>query len=179
MRKTKRLIVRPLELHDYENWRQAHSMHRPPQNEWDETAWKDSELTLAKYKRYLRQMAERRRLDKHYSFGVFRRDDGILLGHVVFMDVSRNIFQNAYLGYGIFNNYWGQGYASEACRAGIEIGFKDLRLQGVKWVSCLYKQVSSPKQNSITRTGRVTRFRFLWCKQVHVTALTLTKIYCV
>lgn len=132
MRKTKRLILRPLEVSDYENWRQAYSMLHPSQNEWDESPWKDSELTLAKFRKHLREKQKQSRQDKFYEFGVFRRDDGVLIGRVLFMDISRMIFQNAYIGYQIFNNYWGEGYASEACRAGIEIAFKDLKLHRIE-----------------------------------------------
>lgn len=132
MHKTKRLILRPLELHDYENWRQAYAMLRPAQNEWDEGPWKESELTLAKYKKLLKNLKDLSKKDQLYDFAVFRRDDGVLLGFVRLMNVSRLIFQNAYLGYRIFNNYWGEGYASEACRSGIEIAFKDLKLHRVE-----------------------------------------------
>lgn len=128
MRQTKRLVVRPLELHDYENWRQAYSMLHPAQNEWDEGPWKDSELTLAKYKKHLKALSDLRKKDKHYDYGVFRKDDGVFVGLIGIMNVSRHIFQNAYLGYRIFNNYWGQGYASEACRGAIQIAVKDLKL---------------------------------------------------
>lgn len=128
MKSLKRVVVRPLELHDYENWRQAYSMLHPAQNEWDEGPWKDSELTLAKYKLNLKRLAELRKSDKHYDYGIFRKDDGVLLGFIGIMNVTRHIFQNAYFGYRIFNPYWGEGYASEACRAAIQIAFKDLKL---------------------------------------------------
>lgn len=117
-----------MEIHDYENWRQAYSSLRPPQNEWDEGPWRESELTLGKYKGHLKDRVRQGREDKWYEFGIFRKDDGVLLGFLQFMDVSRMIFQNAYLGYRIFNNYWGHGYASEACRGALEIAFKDLKL---------------------------------------------------
>lgn len=107
-------------------------MLHPPQNDWDEGAWKDSELTLAKYKKTLRQQKQLRDQDKFYNFGVFRKDDGVYVGMVTLMDVSRAIFQNAYLGYRIFNTYWGHGYATEACRGAIEIAFKDLKLHRVE-----------------------------------------------
>lgn len=132
MRQTKRLILRPLELHDYENWRQAYSMFHPAQNEWDESAWKDSELTLAKYKALLKKLSVMRKKDELYDYAVFRKDDGVFIGFVRFMDVSRAIFQNAFMGYRIFNNYWGEGYASEACRLGLQIAFKDLKLHRVE-----------------------------------------------
>lgn len=131
MKKTKRLILRPLALHDYENWRQAHSMEHPPQNAWDEGPWKDSELTKAKYKAHLQKLKARLKTGT-YDFGIFRQDDGLLIGRVLLMDVSRGIFQNAYLGYHIFNKYWGEGYASEACRGALDIAFQELKLHRVE-----------------------------------------------
>lgn len=131
-KKTSRLIIRPLEIHDYENWAQAYSMLRPPQNEWDETNWVESELTLKKFKALLKEESQQRLHDKNYRFGIFRKDDGMLIGTVALMDISRGIFQNAYLGYRILNIYWNQGYATEACEAAIKIAFKDLKLHRIE-----------------------------------------------
>ncbi|QDK38378.1 GNAT family N-acetyltransferase [Bdellovibrio sp. NC01] len=131
-KKTERLILRPLELYDYENWAQAYSSMRPPQNEWDETNWVDSELTLKKFKELLKKQNLLRAQDKFYEFGIFRKDDGMYIGMVTLMDISRAIFQNAYLGYRIFNNHWNNGYASEACEAAIHIAFKDLKLHRIE-----------------------------------------------
>lgn len=129
---TPRLIIRPLALHDYENWCQAHSCQRPPQNEWDGTNWKASELTLAKFKAHLKIEKKLREQDKSYYFGIFRKDDGVLVGLVSLMDISRGVFQNAYLGYRIFNNFWGQGFAQESCQAALAIAFKNLKLHRVE-----------------------------------------------
>lgn len=125
---TPRLIIRPLVLEDHENWRQTYSSLRPALNEWDENPWDDKELTLQKFKQLLKIQRERRLKDSYYEFGVFRKDDGVLVGSVSLMDVSRGIFQNAYLGYRVFNPFWSQGYAQEACKAAKTIAFKDLKL---------------------------------------------------
>ncbi|WII73674.1 GNAT family protein [Bdellovibrio sp. 22V] len=125
---TKRLIIRPLEEYDFENWAQAHSSMRSPQNEWDETNWDDSELTLKKFKAILKEQKQKRSADHFYDFGIFRKDDGILIGTVSLMDISRGVFQNAYLGYRIYNNFWGHGYAQEACKAAFHLAFKNLKL---------------------------------------------------
>ncbi|XGC79762.1 GNAT family N-acetyltransferase [Bdellovibrio bacteriovorus] len=129
---TKRLIIRPLEISDYENWAQSYSNMHPPQNEWDESAWDDSELTKQKFKEHLKLEKQNRLKDHFYDFGIFRKDDGVLIGTVKLMDISRGIFQNAYLGYRIFNPYWGNGYAQEACKAAIQIAFKNLDLHRVE-----------------------------------------------
>lgn len=131
-KKTSRLILRPLEAFDYENWVQAHSCLLPPQNEWDETNWAESALTKKKFRDLLKIQSLQRSQDHFYEFGIFRKDDGALLGTVSLMDISRGIFQNAYLGYRIFNIYWGQGYAQEACKAAIAIAFKNLKLHRIE-----------------------------------------------
>lgn len=129
---TRRLILRPLEDQDYENWAQAYSCLHPPQNEWDEANWQDKELEPEKFRELLDRQETLRNIDKCYDFGVFRKEDGILVGMVHLMDISRGIFQNAYLGYRIYNNYWNQGYATEACKGVISLAFKELKLHRVE-----------------------------------------------
>lgn len=129
---TKRLIIRPLEPYDFENWAQAHSNLRPPQNEWDETNWDESELTKAKFRKLLQTEKKNRAKDHFYDFGIFRKEDGVLIGKVCLMDISRGVFQNAYVGYRIFNIYWGHGYAQEATKAAVQLAFKNLNLHRVE-----------------------------------------------
>lgn len=50
------------------------------------------------------------------------------MGGISLMDISRQAFQNANLGYWIFNNHWGKGYGKEAVRLAIDIAFRDLKL---------------------------------------------------
>lgn len=131
-KKTQRLILRPLEEADYDNWVQAYSSMKPAQNEWDESSWAESELTRKKFKELLKKQRQLRVRDHYYEFGVFLKDDGVLIGQVHLMDISRAVFQNAYLGYRIFNPYWGNGFAQEATRGCIEIAFKKLKLHRVE-----------------------------------------------
>ena len=48
------------------------------------------------------------------------------------MDISRDIFQNAYLGYGVFSPFWRQGYGKEGSAAILEVAFTTLRLHRVE-----------------------------------------------
>ncbi|RYZ83871.1 MAG: N-acetyltransferase, partial [Proteobacteria bacterium] len=132
MRETDRLHIRALVPGDYENWQQAYSMLKPAKNKWDESPWKLSELTKLKFCLLLATHKKLRASDDSYWYGIFRNDDGVLLGMISLMDISRNNFQNAYIGYRIFNNYWGQGYATEACRATLDVGFKELKLHRIE-----------------------------------------------
>lgn len=122
------VFIRELGSGDYENWAQAYAMLGPAQNEWDEGPWKDSELTRAKFREMLREQVKHRNLDQKYSFGIFRQDDGVLVGLAYLMDVSRGVFQNAYVGYRIFNPYWGHGYATAAVRLVTALAFTKLKL---------------------------------------------------
>lgn len=132
IKKTKRLEIRPLELRDYQAWCEAYSEMREPQNEWDETNWDPKFLTKAAFGKLLRTQQQERQLDRGYAFGVFRRDDGRLIGSMGLWDVSRGRFQNAYIGYRIFNSYWMYGYGAEAVEATCEIGFRSLNLHRIE-----------------------------------------------
>jgi ribosomal-protein-alanine N-acetyltransferase len=103
-----------------------------PRNEWDEGPWRESELTSVKFRELLRAEEKLRKTDRQYSFGIFRRDDGVLVGHVYLMDISRGVFQNAYVGYRIFNPFWGQGYATAALKLSAQIAFKKLKLHRIE-----------------------------------------------
>lgn len=126
--KTQRLIIRPLEASDYEVWKSAYSEMRPVQNRWDETNWHAAYLTRAAFRKNLSVQKKKRDRDQDYYFHIFRKDDGALIGHVSLMDISRGLFQNAYLGYRVYNSYWGYGYAKEAVSALTKFSFRHLGL---------------------------------------------------
>lgn len=131
-KRTKRLTIRFLTSKDYEAWVDAYSCQREVQNDWDETNWEKKYLTRAEFQKILLSQKQHRDFDKSYVFGIFRNDDGALIGHLSLNDISRAHFQNAYLGYRIFNHHWGFGYAKEAVKAVLEIGFKNLRLHRIE-----------------------------------------------
>lgn len=129
--KTKRLVIRPLELKDYPAWVRAFTTMRAPQNTWDRKNRPLEELTLAKFKKILREQKAMRAKDYFYDLAVFDKK-GEILGTVSLMNVVRGLSQTAFLGYGILNPYWGQGFGKEAVRAGIEWGFRELKLHRIE-----------------------------------------------
>jgi ribosomal-protein-alanine N-acetyltransferase len=131
-KKTRRLDIRPLELKDYSAWKSALSEQREVQNQWDETNWDEKFLTPAEFKKTLARHKQQRDLDKNYFMAIFRRDDGAMIGFMSLMDISRAIFQNAYLGYRIFNTHWLYGYGKEAAVGLMELGFKNLLLHRIE-----------------------------------------------
>jgi RimJ/RimL family protein N-acetyltransferase len=50
--------------------------------------------------------------------------------------------RQADIGYELDQNYWGQGYATEAARAVVEYGFSQLRVHRV-WASCVADNLGS------------------------------------
>lgn len=125
---TKRLVLRPLSLSDYEVWKETYLTLPHPKNEWDRGPRPSSSLTLAKFKIILKNQKKHRADDFFYDLVAFEKKSGQIVGYVSLMDISRAVFQNAYLGYGVLSRYWGQGYGKEMIAATMEIAFKDCKL---------------------------------------------------
>lgn len=125
----KKVIVRPYKASDFEAWKSAYiSILTKQKNVWDITAQRDEKnLRKVDFNKILNSQKKNRDDDYFFDFGIFLKD-GTLVGGVSIMDISRQVFQNAYLGYRIFNNHWGKGYGKEGVRLGIEIAFKELKL---------------------------------------------------
>ena len=131
-RSFKNLTVRPLRTSDYRSWKRAYLGLQPKKrNSWDIPARSEDELTKDEFLRILKSQKENRDKDYFFDFGIFLKD-GSLVGGVALMDISRQVFQNAYLGYRIFNTHWGKGYGTIAVRLAIEIGFQDLNLHRIE-----------------------------------------------
>ncbi len=64
-----------------------------------------------------------------YSFAITRLDSGELVGAVGLHPDP--LHPRAELGYWIGVPYWGQGYATEAARAAVDFGFRELKLHRI------------------------------------------------
>ena len=63
---------------------------------------------------------------EHATFGVFRREDGALVG-VIGLAIE-GMHSRGELGYWVGMPYWNHGYCTEAARAVVEFAFRRLRL---------------------------------------------------
>lgn len=126
--RTKRLILRPLKISDYNVWLDSWVKRLPAQSKWDSGPKAQKECTKAiflKLKRRLRQLAKD---DDYYRLYVFEKKSGEIVGEIDFDVYVRSTHQFSNFGYQIYNPYWGKGYGQEAAKAGLKIGFKDLKL---------------------------------------------------
>jgi ribosomal-protein-alanine N-acetyltransferase len=130
--KTKRLIIRPYEVKDIKAWQDAYAGMYKAQNSWDLNPRVLKDLTPSNFKKLLKVQKEQRAKETFYDFAVFLKDTGELIGTVALMDISRGVFQNAYLGYRIFNKHWNKGYGKEMVAASFQLAFKDLKLHRVE-----------------------------------------------
>jgi len=129
---TKRLIIRPLDKNDYKAWLDANTKSLPPQNPWDIKKKEKNKLTKKEFLKIIKFHKKNLKEDEAYHFALFLKKNGSYIGIMSLMSVTRNIFQNAFLGYFIFNNHWRQGYAKEAGMAILKIAFNELNLHRVE-----------------------------------------------
>ena len=130
--KTKRLEIRFFQPKDFNAWRDLWLHLPPPKNSWDMKPRVQRDLTKAKFAALLSAGKKRRKKDTYYDFKGFERKTGAWIGTVSLMDVMRGVFQNAYLGYTVFNPYWSKGYGFEMCSAVIDLGFRELKLHRIE-----------------------------------------------
>ncbi|MDO9182370.1 MAG: GNAT family protein [Bacteriovorax sp.] len=130
--KTKRLIIRPLNETDYEMWKDAYISMLPPQNKWDQANSKPTSLKKSDFKKILTANKKNRKNESNVDYAIIDRKSKKYIGRVGFMSFIRSITQSAFLGYSLFNNHWGKGYAEEAVGAAIEIAFTKHKLHRVQ-----------------------------------------------
>lgn len=131
-RQTKRLIIRPLEKSDYEQWKLAYSTMLPQKNKFDHFLnKKPTELTKIQYNKLLKGHALRRKNEQYCDYAVFLKSTGAFIGRIGLGHFVRSVTQSAFAGYSLFNSYWGMGYAQESVDALIDIAFRDHHLHRV------------------------------------------------
>jgi len=122
--RTKRLILRLVQKSDYLLWKQSSLERLPKQNEFDKGPPSEKSLTRQSLNNWISGNKKARNIDLLYTFGVFDKKTNKYIGLVNFCVISRLCYQFANMGYEIHNQYWGNGYGTEAVRGGIELAFK-------------------------------------------------------
>jgi RimJ/RimL family protein N-acetyltransferase len=159
---TKRLILRPLKLSDYNTWFDAWTNRGPAKNRWDYGPMKAKDCGEKYFKWLLKRHRELAKKDDWYFFGIFEKKTGTLVGHVDLDIFVRGTHQFANFGYRLHNRYWGKGYGQEAARAGLHIGFKQLKLNRLEAAINLdnRKSIRLVKAIGMKREGIKRRYWF-------------------
>ncbi len=126
--RTKRLVIRPLKRSDYAAWFDAFTKGHPAQNKWDLTPRTRKASTPSIYEKMLNLQHDLAAGDQYYRWYVFRKSNCEIIGHIDFQIFARGSLQFANFGYQIYNRHWGMGYGQEAAKAGLQIGFQQLKL---------------------------------------------------
>ena len=131
-RSTKRLIIRPMQKSDYVQWKSAYSTMLPKKNKWDSSLNREeSQLTKPVFFKLLDDQKIKRQREDFCDYAIFLKSNGAFIGRVSLMNFVRSVTQSSFIGYALFNRYWGLGYAEEAVHALIDIAFKDHKLHRV------------------------------------------------
>lgn len=118
--KTERLILRPITIEDAEDIFEYSKLENVGSN----AGWKPHE-NLNETKEIMEQIF----IEKSDVFGIVLKQTNKLFGSLgLINDPKRENEKTRMLGYSISENYWGQGYMTEAAKEIIRYGFEELHL---------------------------------------------------
>lgn len=141
--RSERIELRPYRFSDFPLWREAYLGRKPKQHRYDEGTLKPSQFTPADFRaRVLRHRKAGRRATG-FTFPIFERKAGKLLGFIGYSVINAGD-RWANLGYAIHNQHWGKGYAAEAARLCLRLGFGPLDFHRIE-ASCEVGNQASAK----------------------------------
>ncbi|KIL51109.1 GNAT family N-acetyltransferase [Jeotgalibacillus campisalis] len=76
----------------------------------------------------INQFKSDRELDLGYHFGIFKNEDGELVGTITLFHVIRGSLQSAIVGYFLDQTHNGMGYTTEAVKLLVKHSFEELKL---------------------------------------------------
>ena len=133
--KTERLILRPPQMRDFEQWARLRSESQEFLTPW-EPQWSRDHLTSRAFRNRVNWAERSTRQGDAYPLFIFRQKDGQVVGGVTLSNLRRLPAQAATLGYWVGETYARQGYMTEALRALREHAFKTLDLSRLE-AACL------------------------------------------
>ena len=146
---TARLHLRRPRLMDWRAWSSLRGASRDFLIPW-EPSWPEDALTIAAYRRRLRQMAAEWRSDQGYGLFIFANAGGALVGGVNLSNVRRGVAQAASVGYWMGQPYAGQGLMTDGLQATLPFVFDELRLHRLE-AACLPH--NEPSKAVLTKVG--------------------------
>jgi len=115
----------------YEAWRTAHLGAAPAKSASDFEPRQPEALTLEAFDALLDRLAWLRSQGSH-GISVLQRQTGVQLGTISLFDRVEGPSQSIFLGYHIFNQFWGNGYATEAVAGAKQVVFEEFELHRIE-----------------------------------------------
>lgn len=113
---TERLVIRPFELSDYENWYKGFSDRSPSLYKYDEGRPITMEHnTRERFEKWIRGFAEAAMKDQMTNLGIFRKKDGLNVGKVELFTILRMDYQWGMMGYSLHNQFWKKAMLQKRC----------------------------------------------------------------
>ncbi len=129
--KTSRLILRALNENDYDIWKEAHLTMLAPKNKWDVANSQFTNFSKSDFKKILRVNSLNRKNESFIDYAIIDKKTKKYIGRVSLMNCIRSVTQSSFIGYVLFNNYWGHGFAAEAMNGLFQLAFKKHKLHRV------------------------------------------------
>jgi len=151
---TNRLIIRPLSVSDAED---MYEYSKNP-NVGPNAGWMPHE-SVKETRKIIRKVF----LVQPYVFGMVLKSNGKLIGTLgLIADPKREYEKVKMLGYAMSEDYWGNGYMTEACEEVIRYGFEDLKLE---MISCYCYPFNINSSNVMKRLGFTYEGRLALCEE--------------
>lgn len=88
--------------------------------------------TLDSQLEYIKKGIQQQENDQRYGFGIFLKENDLLIGNIMLAGIMRGPFQSCIMGYSLDQHYNGRGYISEAVRMVIDFAFNELKLYRIE-----------------------------------------------
>jgi [ribosomal protein S5]-alanine N-acetyltransferase len=135
------VLLRAPQMADHAEWAALRDRSREFLKPWEPT-WPVDDLTRGAFRRRLKRYAEDQRTDQAYSFFIFWKEDGALVGGVTIANVRRGVAQAGSIGYWMGEPYARNGLMSAALRVLMPFSFVTLRLHRLE-AACIPTNVAS------------------------------------
>ena len=125
----RRVVLRPLQADDFEQWREVRRANSQWLEPWEPARLAGQPDVVEDPQSFAIRCDARHRefsMGTGYGFGIFV--DGILVGEINLSSVQRGAFQSAYVGYWMDHRHAGNGYVPEALVVACRYAFTELRL---------------------------------------------------
>ena len=128
---TARLVLRPLEVSDYNVWRQGFLDRKVQQHKYDQEDGAKLDCDVVCFENIVAQHKVMMEKDDLYIWAMFDKK-GNHIGMLNIVTIARGHFEWCELGYYVHNQFWRNGYAAEGVQAVLQLARDVLKFHRVE-----------------------------------------------